>query len=147
MSHGGYSEEVVALGAPDALGLNWWHHVVGTITRNATSTEDRLALYVDGTPVNTRLTDKIFGVSLGAVDSALTIGSLGSSFGFKGSIDEVALYRTALTLGQVQAHYNAAITVPEPATLVLAAAGVVLQLLACGWRKRRRQASGALSCE
>ena len=132
----GFPEEVVALGA-SALSLNTWHHIVGTINRNATATQDRLTLYVDGDQKNTLLSDKIFGWSL-TPSTALTIGSLGTTYGLKGAIDEVPVYSTALTADQVAAHYDAAFTaIPEPGSMLMLGSGVLLGFLAYAWRKRR----------
>ncbi len=132
----GYAEEVVGVGA-GALSLNTWHHIVGTINRNATATQDLLTLYVDGDQKNTLLSDKIFGWSL-TPTSALTIGSLGTTFGLNGAIDEVAVYSTALTADQVAAHYDAAFTpIPEPGSILMLGCGALLGFLAYAWRKRR----------
>jgi hypothetical protein len=139
--HGGYSQEVLTVAGSAALSLNSWHHLVSTIVRNATETQDRVTVYVDGNQVGTLLSDKVFGWSLTPTGS-LTTGALGSNFGFKGSIDEVALYRTALTTDQVQAHYHAAFTVPEPASSLMGGSGFLLGIAAYGWRRRKRSEGG-----
>lgn len=92
-----------------------WHHVVGTWaapsgTRLATS---QFALYVDGQQVTTGPVQ--FGVN--ATNSPLTGDgpvriARHNAFGtyFKGSLEEVAIYQTALSADRIHAHYQEAIT-------------------------------------
>jgi hypothetical protein len=74
---------------------------------------------------------------------ATTVSSDGSTIGggsgfFNGTIDDVAIYGSALSASEVQAHYMLGTTgqVPEPGTLALFAAGLV-GLLAYTWRRRK----------
>jgi RHS repeat-associated protein len=69
----------------------------------AVATGSQLQLYVNGALEGT----VNGGQQTGAV-APTWVGSYGSSSFFAGSIDEVALYPTALTSTRVQAHYNAA---------------------------------------
>jgi len=94
------------------LTVGQWYHVVGTF--DGTS----LKVYVNGTLGGT---GAIAGTARGNTNSAipLTFGSraLGASgaFSYQGSIDEGAIYNTALSAAQVAAHYAAG-TSPAPAT-------------------------------
>ena len=75
-----------------------WHHVVGTWDGTT------LKLYVDGTLQTTTATPGSANLSYGS----LTLGSqAGSAYYFAGSLDEVAIYSTALTGTRITAHYNA----------------------------------------
>jgi hypothetical protein len=104
-----------------------WRHVV------MTSKPGEQKLYVDGDLVGS---DTAAVNQIGAAAS-IRIGS-GFSNGrfFEGLIDEVAIYQTALTEAQVDAHYAAAFDVetPEPAAVGLFATG----LAALGALRRRR---------
>jgi hypothetical protein len=93
-----------------------WHYVAAT-KDGATS-----RLYIDGVDVTGTVNDQTM------VDNTqpLVIGqSTGSSF-FAGTIDEVALYNTALTTSQIQSHYTAG--TGQTSDPVIAAAGDI----ACG---------------
>ena len=85
---------------------NAWHHVVGVNT--GTGTAAGVKLYVDGNlETNTVLSDNLS--SLSVLNSApLVIGARDTTAGvpFDGYIDEVALYNTVLSAGQVTTHYN-----------------------------------------
>ncbi|MEU1879880.1 RHS repeat-associated core domain-containing protein [Streptosporangium sp. NPDC020072] len=89
-----------------------WHHAV------ITAADDTTKLYVDGAVAGT-LNDGVdtgtwFPTAMigsGAADSSLPGSPAGrpnpAEFGFKGLIDEFAVYDHALTPQQVSAHYNA----------------------------------------
>ena len=55
---------------------------------------------------------------------------------FLGLIDEIALYNRALSLEEVEAHYKALSAVPEPGSLILMGAGLLV--MAAAARRRRR---------
>jgi hypothetical protein len=104
---------------------NVWHHLA--LTRDALGVE---TLYLDGLAAGSATDAQT--VSTGGT-GVLAVGSksFGSNFrSFAGSLDEFALYDTALTPAEVLAH---AAAVPEPATMGLLLAPA-LALLA---RRRR----------
>lgn len=89
-----------------------WHHVV------MTSKPGEQRLYLDGALIGST------AVAVNEVGAASSIrigsGYAGGRF-FEGLIDEVAIYRTALSEAQVDAHFAAAnaTDMPEPGTLAL----------------------------
>jgi len=89
-----------------------WHHVVATFDSADVGSE--VKMYIDGgAPVYTGS----FAGPLTPNDEPLAIssevwaGAAPGSQGFQGLIDEAALYGTALSQEQIQAHYNAAYAV------------------------------------
>jgi hypothetical protein len=80
-----------------------WHHLVGVQDFSA----NRVSLYVDGVEVgsgpaytNNLISDTV-RLNIGWLDY-----SPSTRFQFKGSLDEVALYQRALSVSEIQAHYN-----------------------------------------
>lgn len=73
-----------------------WHHVVLTMA-NGTSTT-----YLDGQKVGERTGGQTLDLS------RFTIGARAGTGGFAGSLDELAVYPSALSAGRVCAHYRAA---------------------------------------
>jgi hypothetical protein len=82
-----------------------WHHFVGVLTRGA---PDTLKIYIDGTlNVSTNLATS--GRNITQVAHKLRIGAYstgGSPNFYVGTLDEVAIYASALTPAQVLAHYR-----------------------------------------
>jgi hypothetical protein len=82
-----------------------WHHVIAVIDRDTGVT-----LYVD----------RVAAITLGATPQNVTnaaplqIGAAPNDAPFNGTIDEVAVYATALTPDRVRAHYDAAVGLPAP---------------------------------
>jgi glucose/arabinose dehydrogenase/PKD repeat protein len=83
-----------------------WHHFV--VTRSG-SGSGNTRLYKDGIDVTTEVNTS---VSLSTNSSALAIGRYNPTYGlyFPGSLDEIAVYSSALSPAQVSAHYAAATT-------------------------------------
>jgi hypothetical protein len=85
-----------------------YHHFVGVLTRGA---PDTLKIYIDGV-LDTSANLGTSGRNLTQSAHKLRIGAYsvgGAPNFFVGTIDEVAIYATALTASQVLAHYNAAV--------------------------------------
>lgn len=95
MLRGGDVTPVVTATAPSA---GAWHHVVGTIDGTTGK------IYIDGSLAATGSVAAIANSS-----SGIMVGWNGTpgSWHFNGSLDEVALYPTALTAAQVLRHYRA----------------------------------------
>lgn len=97
-----------------------WHHIVGT--KDASGGK----VYIDGVDVtvadtNATLTDNANALIIGAYRT-------GASEFFQGSIDEVAVYSTALSAARVLAHYSAgAGSVTHQGTLAVSGAGTLAQ--------------------
>lgn len=77
---------------------NAWHHVVGVVDRDS----NKIKIYVDGNKNSKTVnysTQKFFSVD------PLTIGSMKNTNFFNGSLDEIAIYKRALTDAEVNQHY------------------------------------------
>jgi hypothetical protein len=79
-----------------ALTTGVWQHIVATKS-GATS-----KLYLNGDDVTGTVTD----ATMVNTASALNIGSTGAATYFNGSLDELAVYATALTHAQIREHFN-----------------------------------------
>jgi hypothetical protein len=80
-----------------------WHHVV--LAANQT---DTISLYVDGANVAFTLDYSLGTWPDVSTTAALAIGQVGDgTYFYNGLVDEVAIYNSALTLTQAQAHYAA----------------------------------------
>jgi hypothetical protein len=102
VSFGSWYHATVAVTTTKALNDGQWHHVVGVMTSTG------ISLYVDGALVGT----KAAAASNASVYNGYWHVGGGQSwykgsFVFNGSIDEAAVYSTALTAAQVKAHYTA----------------------------------------
>lgn len=91
-----------------------WHHVVGV--KNGSST----TLYVDGVSVGT---GSAVTTAQNSGAQAIHVGENSGSEMFVGTLDEVAIYGTALSAAQVTAHYNAG--TPSPNVTVIPPAAAV----------------------
>ncbi len=114
------------------LKTNQWYHMV--LTRDGSS---NLTAYINGV--------EQFSVggsteNFGSVGHAIFIGvnynGADLTFPVSGSIDEVAIYSSAMSQPTALAHYNAGITVPEPGTAILLGSALI-GLLCYAWRKRK----------
>lgn len=107
------------------LALDTWYHVAYTRDGSAVN------VYLNGAPEISGTISSLYGTS-----DRIEVGCHpGENWGFKGQIDEVAVYNGALSGEVIAAHYAAA-TTPEPGTLALLAMGLI-GLLAYAWRKRK----------
>jgi Concanavalin A-like lectin/glucanases superfamily len=92
-----------AVPGSSALSTNVWHHVVGTYDGT------NMRVYADGSLVGGPTAPTGGSVTIGS--TLLTIGAaVGVSFFQTGSLDEVAVYTTALSAARITAHYNAGIS-------------------------------------
>jgi hypothetical protein len=89
-----------------------WHYVAATKTGGA------VHLYIDGSDVTGTVTNR----TLVNNTQPLAIGQSGTSSYFKGSIDEVAVYGTALTASQISNHRSLAQPPSAPSALAATAA-------------------------
>lgn len=72
-----------------------WHHAAAVYDRQAQT----LAVYFDGKPDGELKSIAAIGRSTSA--TPLTLGAFGSGFPFDGSLDEISIHRSALTLAQL----------------------------------------------
>lgn len=80
------------------LNDNKWHHVAITVQRNSTT---GIRFYVDGTLVGTHNSQRVSGSISNSARLLIGGHSTSGSYRFKGEIDEVAIYNTALSSTQV----------------------------------------------
>jgi RHS repeat-associated protein len=103
---GGGGNKFATVTSAAALDTNW-HHVVGTFASGS------LKLYVDG--VQSATVTANF-TTAATNTSALNVGRAGTANYYGGSLDEVALYGTALTAAQAADHRAKAVNTPPPTT-------------------------------
>ena len=103
--------ETNTFATPVGVSTNAWHHLV--FTRDGTAVK----LYLDGAQVISVTSTITFGTSSRMVlgDRPADLGTLNPA----GFFDEFAIYNTALTPGQVTAHYLASLPEPGGATALL----------------------------
>jgi len=84
------------------LSDNTWYHIVGTYDKNGGATNGRI--YINGVLDNTLTSTQ----PIQTVGSSVLIGAhSGGLPGFHGLIDEVRVYNSALSAGEIQQLYNA----------------------------------------
>jgi Concanavalin A-like lectin/glucanases superfamily len=101
---GGQTSYAAASIVAAAMADGQWRHVVGVLGRGSPDTVD---IYINGT-----LRNDLRNVAASGVDYSSTLGlGLGAAVTdpqfYAGSLDEVAIYPTALTAPQIAAHYAA----------------------------------------
>ncbi|HEY4871714.1 MAG TPA: LamG-like jellyroll fold domain-containing protein [Candidatus Dormibacteraeota bacterium] len=110
---------------PTAPIVGRWYDFVGTRTASGA-----LTLYVDGSAVGT---GQDAGGAFSSVSSGVGIGGAGGNgvSPFNGTLDEVAIYPSALTATQVLAHFNAGAPVGGSLTPAQSAGGGINLCLPC----------------
>lgn len=115
---------------------NNWHLITETYDPTISTLANKIKFYVDGT-LQTTTPLGTGNPTSGNFEFPLTVGALNDrgSIGnyLNGSLDEVAIYNTALPQGTISSHYAA--SVPEPVAALQIAAGVVALL---GLQRARR---------
>ena len=91
-----YETPLFAVTSSRLLTDGTWHHIVGTLDAES----GQATLFIDGA-----LDSAATGTALYGSGFAIGASTDGSSDAVSASIDEVAFYRQALTLAQVQAHF------------------------------------------
>lgn len=131
--------EVFLRGAT-AVALDTWHYVA--ITRD----DNEVKVYLDGLlEINCPSMPLLPGTKWtnGTWTFGNRIDMLTNNQRFNGSLDEIAIYGSALSEALIQSHYQVALDgllIPEPATLSLLALGAAAIVM----RRRRRPAQAAL---
>ena len=87
----------------DALDDEIWHHIVAV--RDNSVDENRI--YVDG--VLTASAPHTYTTGFGS-STELNVGHLNNNYRYNGILDEVALWNKALTIEEIEAHYNSGFT-------------------------------------
>jgi len=113
LSIAGAGQHTVGVGTVPTTG---WHHVVSTWTSG-----DLIRTYLDG------VLDSSAGPYSGALTTSagITIGQQGGALFYKGFLDEVAIYPTALTAAQILAHYVRRLNTGTEPPLMYALGGVM----------------------
>jgi hypothetical protein len=85
-----------------APGSPTWRHCVGVVDRAA----QQARLYVDGVLVNTKNMTGVFTTGFTSATATMDIGWINLDHGYQygGALDELALYRRALPLSEIQNH-------------------------------------------
>lgn len=107
------------------ISTNAWHHIAGTWDGTI------LRIYVDGTEMDTTTP----GGSPTSTSDPFRIGSRWDASGshkYKGRIDEIAIYGTALSAPRILAHYLAGSTTPTGLPAAVAGVGAVPSAVASG---------------
>lgn len=101
LTFGTYTGSENTITTADSYNNNRWHHVV------ATQSAEGMKLYVDGvlTGTNPQTAAEPY-TGFWRIGGDRTWGGASSPF-FRGTIDEAAVYSTALTEERIRAHYNA----------------------------------------
>ena len=97
--------------APTSVGN--WQHIVLVAASETGGSANSSRLYVNGTLLGT--TSATFNTTNSASNVRLGMGQAGGRH-FNGFMDEVMIYKSALSPDRVTAHFDALHAVPEPAT-------------------------------
>ena len=106
---------IAASPAPSSRGQ--WHHMVGVFDAGT------LTIYVDGVQGSSQTIGGVLQNAGPTPDRVLVGATRSGNFNWKGLIDEVAIYDTALTPAQIRAHFRAA--QPGPPSLTIQNAVIV----------------------
>ncbi len=111
-----------------------YRHVVATFLGGQAGSDNLMSIYLDGTlagSLNTTTSSITYGLS-----ADLYIGQSVSNYGYwDGKIDEVSIYSSVLSAGDVAAHYAAGIApIPEPSS----ASFILSAFLAFAMVRKRR---------
>src|SRR5262245_55976417 len=93
--------QVVANGAAAAITDGQWRHLVGVLSRGP----DELRLYLNGALIGGPVTFSAGANVSSTQGTGIGTDSAGSVWFLNGAMDDVAVYPTALTAAQIQAHY------------------------------------------
>jgi hypothetical protein len=87
------------------LDTNKWYHVAVVFDGSLADATQRVRIYINGTLDSTQNADH---TTLDPSDASVEVGNLpGGGQGFVGVIDEVAVWTRALSIGEIQALFNA----------------------------------------
>ncbi|MBG0817985.1 LamG-like jellyroll fold domain-containing protein, partial [Planomonospora sp. ID82291] len=126
--YGSYGASATPMASAAAVTDNAWHHVTLTIAGQAQ------ALYLDGKQIGT-LSQKVdtwrpyaevgHGLITRGSAPGLPTGTGTQEFGFRGQLDELAIYGKPLTAAEVGSHYAARAEAPHKMTTVTLPSGRV----------------------
>lgn len=126
---------------------NTWHYVAAVLHRNGGGpnySASGMSVYLDGVLAGGVVADTLDSTHNPPYNNqdiyntnplAIGAGNNDGSNGFVGNIDEVAIYQRALSAGEIAAHYNAALAVPEPTSTALLTVALVFANLR-GFRRK-----------
>ena len=101
----GANPDLNLLGTVSGVGLNEWHHFVGTFDNNTGTA----ILYIDGSQIDNATNTSVQNFSFsGTLNVGIQIGvSAGTARFHDGRISQVRAYTSALSASEVQQNYNA----------------------------------------
>ena len=118
----------------DNIGQDEWVHVAMTLDYDSGDATYGVRFYLDGQPVAAETYNTTGMTTWMTTDNTVPFNIAGRNDGSQGygSVDELAIWNRALSSGEIQSLYAAA--VPEPSTVILVIGGLFSLVVIRRWR-------------